>query len=59
MSEHVFRGILVPVLTPFRPDLSPDADAFLIAVGYSIEARMASRFLEQLVRLTRLDWKNA
>ena len=29
MSEHVFRGILVPVLTPFRPDLSPDADAFV------------------------------
>jgi 4-hydroxy-tetrahydrodipicolinate synthase len=29
MSEHVFRGILVPVLTPFRTDLSPDADAFV------------------------------
>ena len=29
MSGHVFRGVLVPVLTPFRPDLSPDVDAFV------------------------------
>ena len=29
MSEHVFRGVLVPALTPFKSDLSPDADAFV------------------------------
>lgn len=29
MSEEDFRGILVPALTPFRSDLSPDADAFV------------------------------
>ena len=29
MSENPFRGVLVPALTPFRSDLSPDADAFV------------------------------
>ena len=29
MSQHRFRGILVPALTPFRPDLTPDPDAFV------------------------------
>ena len=29
MSQHRFRGILVPALTPFRPDLAPDSDAFV------------------------------
>ena len=27
MSEHTFRGVLVPALTPFTSDLSPDAEA--------------------------------
>ena len=29
MSEDAFRGVLVPALTPFRSDLSPDAEAFV------------------------------
>ena len=29
MSQHRFRGILVPALTPFHPDLAPDSDAFV------------------------------
>jgi 4-hydroxy-tetrahydrodipicolinate synthase len=29
MSQQNFSGVLVPALTPFRPDLEPDADAFL------------------------------
>ncbi len=29
MSHPIFRGVLVPALTPFRADLSPDAEAFL------------------------------
>ena len=29
MSENTFRGILVPALTPFRSDLSADADALV------------------------------
>ena len=29
MSTPAFRGILVPALTPFKADLSPDADAFV------------------------------
>jgi 4-hydroxy-tetrahydrodipicolinate synthase len=29
MTTDAFRGILVPALTPFRRDLSPDADALL------------------------------
>jgi 4-hydroxy-tetrahydrodipicolinate synthase len=29
MSQTRFRGVLVPVLTPFRPDLAPDREAFL------------------------------
>jgi len=29
MSRSPFSGVLVPALTPFKPDLSPDADAFL------------------------------
>ncbi len=29
MSQPIFRGVLVPALTPFQPDLSPDAGAFL------------------------------
>jgi 4-hydroxy-tetrahydrodipicolinate synthase len=28
MSQLTFRGVLVPALTPFKPDLSPDAEAF-------------------------------
>jgi len=30
MPQHTFRGILAPALTPFKPDLAPDADAFAI-----------------------------
>ncbi len=29
MSQPIFRGVLVPALTPFKPDLSPDAEAFV------------------------------
>ncbi len=29
MSQGSFRGVLVPVLTPFKADLTPDAEAFL------------------------------
>jgi 4-hydroxy-tetrahydrodipicolinate synthase len=29
MSRTQFSGVLVPALTPFTPDLKPDADAFL------------------------------
>ncbi len=29
MSQPTFRGVLVPALTPFQPDLSPDAGALL------------------------------
>ena len=29
MSQPNFRGVLVPALTPFRADLSPDAEGFL------------------------------
>ncbi|TDJ29389.1 MAG: dihydrodipicolinate synthase family protein [Gammaproteobacteria bacterium] len=29
MSQPSFRGVLVPALTPFQSDLSPDAEAFL------------------------------
>ena len=28
MSQPAFRGVLVPALTPFKPDLSPDVEAF-------------------------------
>ena len=28
MPIDTFRGILVPALTPFKPNLSPDIDAF-------------------------------
>ncbi len=29
MSQPIFRGVLVPALTPFKPDLSPDAEALV------------------------------
>jgi 4-hydroxy-tetrahydrodipicolinate synthase len=29
MSESKFSGVLVPALTPFKPDFSPDTDKFL------------------------------
>ncbi len=29
MSESKFNGVLVPALTPFKPDFSPDTDKFL------------------------------
>ena len=28
MTVHPFRGVLAPVLTPFKADLSPDYDRF-------------------------------
>jgi len=37
MPAHAFRGILVPALTPFRSDLTPDADAFVTHCRWLLE----------------------
>lgn len=29
MAKTIFSGLLVPAITPFKPDLSPDQDAFI------------------------------
>lgn len=37
MPTQPFRGVLVPALTPFGPDLSPDADAFIAHCRWLLE----------------------